>query len=371
MNTVSKGLISNIDQYSDPKLLQTNAEITHGSSGGALINEKGEVIGVTSAGDGTKDGARASINFAIWIGELNNLSPINKKSIVDPASIPCQLGFYTNSPYTGSVYLYIDGIYVGSFSKYFQNNYTPTCGDDGTITRYLYSGSHTYKVYYVSLGQWFSGTITLSPGQCKIFKVEGQKSSYNPNNNNDFYDNNDFYGNNIGGYFRKQIDDRGSRKWVIATGFSFLETGGSSFPFPIFVEKYLSDKYSVRANIQWRKRNSDSGYSNSFRYFGVGLDFKKIFPRPYRWNWFVAATCNYRSINIYDITAEVIYQNNGYVTVENIYHENKNHFFSGLRIGSDRYCGEKFYLTWDLGIGYHTFYKIRTYDMNILLGYRF
>ena len=123
MNTVSKGLISNIDQYSDPKMLQTNAEITNGSSGGALINVKGEVIGVTSAGDVSEDGARASINFAIWIGELSNLSPINKQSIVDPASIPSQLGFYTNSPYNVHAYFYIDGIYVGSFSKYFQNNY--------------------------------------------------------------------------------------------------------------------------------------------------------------------------------------------------------------------------------------------------------
>jgi hypothetical protein len=187
MNTVSKGLVSNIDFTSSPKTLQTNAEITHGSSGGALLNSRGEVIGITSAGDETKDGSRASINFAIWIDELYNLPAINKKSIIDPKSIPCQLSFYTNNPYTGFVYLYIDGYYVGSFSKYFQNNYTPKCGEEGTITRYLYSGTHTCQVYNASLNMWSQGQVILEPGECQVFRVNettGTTGTTNSKNNN-------------------------------------------------------------------------------------------------------------------------------------------------------------------------------------------
>ena len=42
--------------------MQINALIDHGSSGGALINEYGEVVGVTS---GTFcDGSQANLNYA-------------------------------------------------------------------------------------------------------------------------------------------------------------------------------------------------------------------------------------------------------------------------------------------------------------------
>ncbi len=179
MNTVSKGLVSNINTSSNPVMIQTNAEITHGSSGGALINSRGEVIGITSAGDPTEDGARASINFAIWSGEIATLESINKNTVVNPESIPCEFGFYTDNKYTGDVYLYIDGIYIGNFTSYFPDN-PPLCGQNGTITRYLYPGNHTYTVYYKSTGQMYSGNVNLKPGECKMYKVKGPITYYEP-----------------------------------------------------------------------------------------------------------------------------------------------------------------------------------------------
>lgn len=63
-HTLSKGIIS---QYrDDQKLIQTTTEITHGSSGGPLINMKGEVVGITTSGAG-----EANINFAVNIKKLN------------------------------------------------------------------------------------------------------------------------------------------------------------------------------------------------------------------------------------------------------------------------------------------------------------
>lgn len=62
-STLSAGIVSS---YRDDNcIIQTTAEITHGSSGGVLLNMKGEAIGITTAGYG-----EANLNFAINIQEL-------------------------------------------------------------------------------------------------------------------------------------------------------------------------------------------------------------------------------------------------------------------------------------------------------------
>ncbi|MEK3881942.1 trypsin-like peptidase domain-containing protein [Paenibacillus sp. PL2-23] len=61
-NTVSTGLISNLGYDGDMSYIQTNAQTDHGSSGGALFNEYGELIGIIYAGI---DGSYADLNFAI------------------------------------------------------------------------------------------------------------------------------------------------------------------------------------------------------------------------------------------------------------------------------------------------------------------
>lgn len=63
-NTFSSGEVS---QWRADNLMQINALIDHGSSGGALINEYGEVVGITS---GTfADGSQANLNYA-WSIEV-------------------------------------------------------------------------------------------------------------------------------------------------------------------------------------------------------------------------------------------------------------------------------------------------------------
>ena len=62
-STLSAGIISG---YRDKKqYIQTTTEITHGSSGGPLLNMRGEVVGITTAGLG-----EANLNFAINIKNL-------------------------------------------------------------------------------------------------------------------------------------------------------------------------------------------------------------------------------------------------------------------------------------------------------------
>ena len=58
-NTFSSGEIS---QWRDKNLMQISALIDHGSSGGALINEYGELVGITSGS--FADGSQANLNYA-------------------------------------------------------------------------------------------------------------------------------------------------------------------------------------------------------------------------------------------------------------------------------------------------------------------
>ena len=69
VNTVSVGLFSGPIKDGDILLLQFSAPISHGSSGGALFNDKGEVVGVTSSS--LTDGQ--NLNFAIPINTVEGL----------------------------------------------------------------------------------------------------------------------------------------------------------------------------------------------------------------------------------------------------------------------------------------------------------
>lgn len=62
-HSLSTGIISSYREGG--RLLQTTAEITNGSSGGALLNMHGEVVGITTGGVG-----EANLNFALNISEL-------------------------------------------------------------------------------------------------------------------------------------------------------------------------------------------------------------------------------------------------------------------------------------------------------------
>lgn len=72
-NTFSSGEVSQLNLYDDEKLIQISVPIDHGSSGGALINEFGQAIGITTAGI---DRSNANLNFAL---SINVLAPYLKE----------------------------------------------------------------------------------------------------------------------------------------------------------------------------------------------------------------------------------------------------------------------------------------------------
>lgn len=71
-NTFSSGEIS---QWRDKNLMQISALIDHGSSGGALINEYGEVVGITSGS--FADGSQANLNYAWSIDVIKDYIQCN------------------------------------------------------------------------------------------------------------------------------------------------------------------------------------------------------------------------------------------------------------------------------------------------------
>lgn len=113
-NTISDGIISNVKQVVDGEtFIQITAPISHGSSGGALVNEYGEVIGITSAGI---DNAQ-NIGFAIPINTVK-LFDLNAKGMsygdfttcntsflleVYPETVELEVGKYTE------IYVYAEG----------------------------------------------------------------------------------------------------------------------------------------------------------------------------------------------------------------------------------------------------------------------
>ena len=63
MNIVSEGIVSGFTQVGNESVIQFTASISHGSSGGVLLNEAGEVVGVTFA----SYSAGQNLNMAIPI----------------------------------------------------------------------------------------------------------------------------------------------------------------------------------------------------------------------------------------------------------------------------------------------------------------
>jgi len=175
-NTLSTGIISNIHSNHNPVWLQTTAQYTHGSSGGPLVNKYGSVVGVTSGGDESKDGARANINFAISIKELNNLKYLNKVRIINPYNIPVNVSFYiTYLKYSNDVSISVDGVFRGYFKNYFNSSNKPACGNNQYINMSLLPGKHTYRAYEESTGFVWNGTINIAPGSsCFSYSLENE-----------------------------------------------------------------------------------------------------------------------------------------------------------------------------------------------------
>lgn len=124
--TFSQGIISSIREVGSDKLLQITAPISPGSSGGPVLNGKGEVIGVSVA---TFRGGQ-NLNFAIPSNYLKTLiakagpaKPLTQgKATKAQRSILSDLGGRSAESVVGSHFAWNDNQFMGYYTFSVRNN---------------------------------------------------------------------------------------------------------------------------------------------------------------------------------------------------------------------------------------------------------
>jgi len=152
-NTFSNGVVSrfddvtNFDIYRVYGMIQFTAPISGGSSGGALLNDRGQVIGITTAGYGRE--VAQAINFAVPI------SLVELDSIVSGTHNPLPVGA---TAYMADVQLV--GTWLWSSGNY-------TFYADG-------SGNRVWDGYHANFGWTLAGTmlsLNLSDGTTEQWRI--------------------------------------------------------------------------------------------------------------------------------------------------------------------------------------------------------
>lgn len=133
-NSVSMGVLSGRLMDSGMDVLQFSASISEGSSGGALFDNSGKVIGVTYAS--YTDGQ--NLNFAVPINEVKNLHS-NTNSLYSLEEL-----YIENYPYAWFLDLHKNNIYEVSLSD-LKNN--PTYYQDKLIRLQAYISSNELGLY--------------------------------------------------------------------------------------------------------------------------------------------------------------------------------------------------------------------------------
>ena len=118
-NTVTEGVISNIVYENGTYYYQISAPIDHGSSGGGLFNQYGELIGLTSSG---YDDTNAVINYAIPSENAKNLLSTAK---FDPAKVEFLKPTLPDS---------LTGASEADIAKLMKDNFSSVSGSDGDLS---------------------------------------------------------------------------------------------------------------------------------------------------------------------------------------------------------------------------------------------
>ncbi len=162
-NTFSQGIITYADRVvGSVSYIQHDASITHGNSGGPLINRYGEVIGINSWGRADSQ----NLNFAVFTDELDNLVYGTPKTLAElyeqkhNYEYTLKSHLIENGTYDSFSYWYRVRI-VNEFSestRYFSIVYDAE--DDGifvSLTSFFDNGDQAY--FYLSLDPYSDGTL--------------------------------------------------------------------------------------------------------------------------------------------------------------------------------------------------------------------
>jgi S1-C subfamily serine protease len=153
-NTISTGIISNTSRtIDDMDYIQLTAPISSGSSGGALINKNGKVIGVVCGAVTAESGISQNLNLAIPIHYVKEMS---RSSVTSLAAIA---GSANSSSQTGSKLTASQSQVQISVGKSATIQITDTSAQQGT---YLTCSVADPSIAKITWGKWQDSTIPLT-----------------------------------------------------------------------------------------------------------------------------------------------------------------------------------------------------------------
>lgn len=163
-NTVSTGIISNFWQSEGVNLIQISIPITHGNSGGALFNESGKLIGITTSGMG-----EANLNFAISSSHIIPIYEEIKQQSFNTIKA-FALGNAGNSSNSTTTHIGSSNQELLSSKYKFVNSDKPI-SDESTYT------SDFKTIYTLSVNEYYTeedllGDLTFAFGQITNFGTE-------------------------------------------------------------------------------------------------------------------------------------------------------------------------------------------------------
>ena len=139
-NTYSQGIVTHADRELDGvTYVQHDASITHGNSGGALINVYGEVVGINTWGVSDSQ----NLNFAVFVGELDKLTYGTPMTLAEMYAL-------TSSPYEILLNWVLEN-YNNTTDSYIEYCYSLDGDNYGSyaLTYFKQSGMLALNYYYV------------------------------------------------------------------------------------------------------------------------------------------------------------------------------------------------------------------------------
>src|SRR5262249_20282268 len=77
--TVSKGIVSAFREIEGEPWIQSDVNVQHGSSGGPLLDERGNILGITSRGEPNEAGTPSGVNLFVPIMDALTRLGLNPK----------------------------------------------------------------------------------------------------------------------------------------------------------------------------------------------------------------------------------------------------------------------------------------------------
>lgn len=179
-NTITEGIVSNPNRNADGvRLIQISAPISSGSSGGALLNTKGEVIGITSSAIADAQ----NINFAVAVEEMKKVA--ERETIAQLSQVAAERDKYIfekipepfkavatekepNNTYEQAMSI-PNGITIqGVIDNIYLDNYSIRCNTPGVIDIYCTSDSP----YFEDLAMIVDNLEENAPAGGKFYTLE-------------------------------------------------------------------------------------------------------------------------------------------------------------------------------------------------------